>query len=113
MTSGFRNGVDAFAAERGLAVERFDRRARKDDVAAERRRRFAGHEGVCLIGTAQEKSNAFKGHKLRDERTARVRFEYSRQTVCVIQCYFYLVDSTSGRRSSRSGPMLPSRSASA
>lgn len=116
ITKGFKQAVEAYAASEGLPITQFKKGERKDDIAAEHRKRFKGRlsrasrsndEGVYLIGVAQEKSSAFKAGKRKDEGTGRVGFEYTRQSVFVNQYYFYLVDEDFGPAFIKIGTYAP------
>jgi hypothetical protein len=86
LTQNFRHAVEQFAKEQNVPLRQFTKGERKDDVAAEYRKRFSKPEGVYLIGTAQEKASAFYG------RQEGLSWHYSRRPVFVTQYYFYLVD---------------------
>jgi len=92
----FKTALDQFAAAQSLTPVTFDRKQRKDDVAAAHRAQFSGVEGVYLIGVAQEKCTAFKGKTGRNPDTHLVEVAYSRQSACVNHYYFYLVDEDFG-----------------
>jgi hypothetical protein len=85
--------VDEFALDNELAVVRFKRHERKEDVArqhfeaAEREGRF----GVVLIGVAQEKAYAWRGWR-DGGNDAHPHFEFGRQAVFVNHYYFYIRD---------------------
>src|SRR6185436_18426869 len=55
MTQKFRAEIDAFALREDIPVVHFEKDQRKDDVFAERLRKFDRDEGVVFIGVAQEK----------------------------------------------------------
>jgi len=90
----FEASLDVFAEANDLARFKFDRKERKDDVAAEHRADFAGPEGVYLIGVAQEKCYSYKGTTSHNNSLVSVLF--SRQPAFVSHYYFYLVDSDFG-----------------
>ena len=94
MTTAYKAAVEAFACENGIPLFHFERGVRKDDVAAEYRKRQGEQEGVVFIGIAQERAYAYKARK----RVAgkRVFFDYSRQSVFVNHYYFYLQDKDFG-----------------
>jgi hypothetical protein len=92
----FLTHLDQFLLQHRLTTTHFERKQRKDDVAAEQRQKFNSAEGVYMIGVAQEKSNSFKGSTRRDAQTGLVSVAFSRQSVCVNQYYFYLVDKDFG-----------------
>lgn len=87
------SAVDEFALNNELAVVRFKRHERKEDVArsyfqrAERDGRF----GVVLIGVAQEKASAWRGWR-EGGNDAHPHFEFGRQSVFVNHFYFYIRD---------------------
>src|SRR5438876_4848394 len=45
----------------------FEKGQRKDDVAAEYRKKFTAQEGVLFIGKAQEKTSVFRTERRRNE----------------------------------------------
>ncbi len=50
MTETFIANVEAFAQRLNIPLVRFEHKARKDDVTAEYRAKFAGSEGIYFIG---------------------------------------------------------------
>jgi hypothetical protein len=90
---GYVEAVDRFALDHEIAVVRFKRHERKEDVArayfrrAEREERF----GVVLIGVAQEKAYAWRGWR-DGGNDAHPHFEFGRQAVFVNHYYFYIRD---------------------
>ena len=48
-------GLEAYAKENGIEVVHFRRGQRKDDVMAERLKKFSGEEGIVFLGKAQRK----------------------------------------------------------
>lgn len=83
--------VKRFAQREGVAVVRFQRGQRKDEVANQRRRSFRGEEGVVFIGVAQERCRSFKATRGATP-SGGICFEFSRQSVFVNHFYFYLQD---------------------
>jgi hypothetical protein len=102
----FKAAVEEFAGQQGLTIEPFDRRDRKDDIAATARAAFSQSEGVYLLGVAQEKCSAFKSRKLRSE-SGRISFEFTRQPVYVNHYYFYLLDGDFGPAFIKVGTYAP------
>jgi hypothetical protein len=94
MTTAYKAAVEAFACENGIPLFHFERGVRKDDVAAEYRKRQGEQEGVVFIGIAQERAYAYKARKRVEGK--RVFFDYSRQSVFVNHYYFYLQDQDFG-----------------
>ena len=94
ITQAFVRAVKSFARKHNIPLVHFERGQRKDDVAAEYRKKFDRSEGVVFIGVAQERANAFKGRK-KDQK-GYVGFEYSRQKVFVNHYYFYIQDEDFG-----------------
>jgi hypothetical protein len=56
---------EQFAKQEKVPIVPFEKGQRKDDVAAEYRKRFTGQEGVLFIRKAQEKTPVFR--QVRDE----------------------------------------------
>ncbi|SPF43950.1 hypothetical protein SBA4_3140006 [Candidatus Sulfopaludibacter sp. SbA4] len=52
-----------------MPIVPFEEGQRKDDVAAEYRKKFAAPEGVLFIGKAQEKTPVFRTERRRNEQT--------------------------------------------
>lgn len=87
----FVRDVTTFADAGQIPVVPFERRQRKDDIAAEHRARFTKAEGVVFIGVAQERASAFKARKLIGPEGG-VAFDFARQSVFVNHYYFYVQD---------------------
>ena len=85
--------VDQFALDNELAVVRFKRHERKEDVARSyfERAEREGRVGVVLIGVAQEKAQAWRGWR-DGGNDAHPHFEFGRQSVFVNHYYFYIRD---------------------
>jgi hypothetical protein len=105
MGDRFDTEVKAFAQAHHIPVVRFEKGQRKDDVAAAYRRKFSGQEGVVFIGVAQEKLYGFKARK--EVQGKRVRFQFSRQSVCVKVYYFYMQDAEFGPAFIKVGTYAP------
>jgi hypothetical protein len=92
LSEGFRRQVFDFAERHDIAIVRFQKGMRKDDVMQKRLRKFKASEGVVFIGIAQEKANV--------PRTIRKRFGEGEGTIpwidytsaMVNHYYFYCVD---------------------
>jgi hypothetical protein len=102
----FVQDVNTFAARQQVPVVQFERRQRKDDVAAHHRARFGAPEGVVFVGVAQERQFSFKATK-HVVPPRMVRFSFSRQAVAVKQYYFYLQDAEWGPAFIKIGTYLP------
>ena len=76
MTRDFLRQIDDFVAKEKIPVVAFKKGERKDDVAAEYRKKFTGREGILFVGKAQEK--------------------VAKSTAMVNQFYFYCVDEDFG-----------------
>ena len=61
--------LEAFARQEKIPVITFRKGQRKDDVAAEQRKKFQKSEGVVFIGKAQEKTPVFRTERRRNEKT--------------------------------------------
>ena len=70
ISKGFVAAIQRFAAEREIAIVRFEKGQRKDDVAQEHLARFGEPEGIYKIGVAQEKISTFRTEKRRNPVTA-------------------------------------------
>ena len=102
----FVNDVAAFAQRQLVPIVQFERRQRKDAVAASYRRRFQASEGVMFIGVAQERQFSFKATK-HIVPPQVVRFSFSRQSVAVKHYYFYLHDAEWGPAFIKVGTYMP------
>jgi hypothetical protein len=102
----FVDQVAAYARRYLVPIVQFERRQRKDDVAAQHRARFQADEGVVFIGVAQERQFSFKAAKHITPPHA-VRFSFSRQSVAVNQYYFYVQDADWGPAFIKVGTYLP------
>jgi hypothetical protein len=94
VTRAFRNAVELFAAQQGLAIVDFAKGEDKDATARAHLARFQSTNGVVLIGKAQEKTPGYTAR--RKDHGTKVWFEYSRRTVCVTHYYFYILDEDFG-----------------
>jgi len=61
--------LEKFARREEVPVVQFHKRQRKDDIAAEQRKKFSKAEGVVFIGKAQEKVPVFRTERRRNETT--------------------------------------------
>jgi hypothetical protein len=86
----FNTAVEAFARTHRIPVVHFEKGQRKDDIAAQYRKKFAAEEGVVFIGVAQEQVRSFKARK--EQHGKAVTFTFTRQSVFVKVYYFYLQD---------------------
>ena len=84
--------LEAFARQEKIPVLTFRKGQRKDDVAAEQRRKFQKNEGVVFIGKAQEKTPVFRTERRRNERTGGTYPWLVRSTAMVNHFYVYCVD---------------------
>lgn len=94
ISKDFIERLKCYAAAKEIPFVRFERNARKDDVAKEYLCKQGIREGVMFIGVAQEKAWAFKATTTKAE--GRLSFDYSRQWAYVNHYYFYLVDADFG-----------------
>jgi len=78
----FVGAVHALVERLGIPLIRFQRKQRKDDVAAWHRARFDADEGVVFVGVAQEKAWSFKATK-HVGGGGHISFDFSRQPVAV------------------------------
>ena len=92
MTRAFVESVEGFARSEKLEVVTFEKKQRKDDVAAEHRARFRGEEGILFVGKAQEKTSVFRTGRRRNPQTGASYAWLYRSTAMVNQYYFYAID---------------------
>jgi hypothetical protein len=92
MTRAFVEKMEAFAGSEGLDIVVFEKKQRKDDVAADYRARFSGEEGVLFVGKAQEKASVFRTEQRRNPQTGASYAWLYRSTAMVNQYYFYAID---------------------
>jgi hypothetical protein len=95
MTNEFLKRVDAFIEQEQIPVVHFQRKQRKDEVAAEYRARFPGTEGVLFLGKAQEKATVFRTEKRTDAAGKKYAWIVKSATP-VNQFYFYCLDEDFG-----------------
>lgn len=106
MHDRFVRDVRKFSERQRVPLIQFERRQRKDDVAAKYRAKFKAPEGVVFIGVAQEKASSFKARKTFGPRGG-VYFQFSRQPVAVNHYYFYVQDKEWGPAFVKIGSYLP------
>jgi hypothetical protein len=96
MTQAFVDNIAAFAQQHNIPVITFEKKQRKDNVAAEYRAGFAGREGIYLIGKAQEKVPSFRTEGRRNPQTGQTYPWLVRISAQVNQYYFYAIDADFG-----------------
>ena len=96
MTHAFVNNIEAFAQRQNIPLFTFEKKQRKDDVAAEYRAKFQGTEGVLFIGKAQEKVPSFRTEGRRNPDTGQTYPWLVRISAQVNQYYFYAIDADFG-----------------
>ena len=69
ITKAFIAQMEPFAKQEKVPIVTFEKGQRKDDVAAEYRKKFSASEGVLFIGKAQEKTSVFRTERRRNEQT--------------------------------------------
>jgi len=92
ISKSFIAALERFAQQEGIPVVQFRKGQRKDDIAAEQRKKFAKAEGVVFIGKAQEKVPVFRTERRRNEKTGATYPWLVRSTALVNQYYLYCVD---------------------
>ena len=98
VTKEFLRQVDDFVEQQQIPVVTFQKKQRKDDVAAEYRQRFQGTEGVLFLGKAQEKVAVFRTEKRtgRDGKDGKKYPWIVKSATPVNQFYFYCLDADFG-----------------
>ena len=92
ISKAFIAALEAFARQEKIPVILFRKGQRKDDVAAEQRKKFQRSEGVVFIGKAQEKTPVFRTERRRNEKTGGTYPWLVRSTAMVNHYYIYCVD---------------------
>ena len=88
----FISALEKYAKQEQVPVIQFRKGERKDDIAAEQRKKFTKPEGVVFIGKAQEKTSVFRTERRRNETTGATYPWLVRSTAMVNQFYIYCVD---------------------
>ena len=91
VTRAFVTAIQQFIEDHGLDVVHFRPGHRKDDIAQDYVKKFAGEEGVLFVGQAQEKAWVFSTEKRRDPRGHTYPW-IVRSTRIPNHFYFYIVD---------------------
>ncbi len=84
--------LEAYAKQNGIEVVQFRRGQRKDEVMAERLKKFSAEEGIVFLGKAQEKVTVFRTEKRRNPRTGQSYPWIVKSSAMVNQYYIYAVD---------------------
>lgn len=96
MTRNFVASIEQFAAENEIPLIQFEKGRRKDEVAREYLREFAGTEGIVFIGKAQEKAPVARTVRKRNPQTGQTYLWLQRSTPMVNHYYFYGMDADFG-----------------
>jgi len=92
MTRAFVEALEGWARTEKLDLVTFEKKQRKDDVAAEYRERFRDEEGVLFVGKAQEKVSVFRTQRRNNPKTGASYAWLYRSTALVNQYYIYAID---------------------
>src|SRR3989442_3952707 len=92
ITKGFIAQMEQFAKQEKVPIVPFEKGQRKDNVAADYRKKYTGAEGVLFIGKAQEKTPVFRTERRRNEQTRATYRWLARSTAMVNHFYIYCVD---------------------
>src|ERR1700758_5626349 len=84
--------LEAYAKENGIEVVQFRPGQSKDDVMAERLKKFSAEEGIVFLGKAQEKRAVFRTEKRRNPKTGQSYPWIVKSSAMVNQYYIYAVD---------------------
>jgi hypothetical protein len=84
--------INKFVEEWDVPLISFEKGQRKDDIAAEHMRDYPAHEGIFLVGKAQEKARVFRTEKRRNPKTGQTYPWIVRSTAMVNHFYFYGID---------------------
>ena len=88
----FVSALEEYARREKIPIVQFRKGQRKDDIAAEQRRKFRKAEGIVFIGKAQEKTPVFRTERRRNEKTGVTYPWLVRSTAMVNHFYIYCVD---------------------
>src|SRR5438270_193786 len=92
ISKSFVAALEEYAQREKIPIVQFRKGQRKDDIAAEQRRKFQETEGVVFIGKAQEKTPVFRTEQRRNEKTGATYPWLVRSTAMVNHFYIYGVD---------------------
>jgi len=92
ITKAFIAQMEHFAKQEKVPIVTFEKGQRKDDVAAEYRKKFSASEGVLFIGKAQQKTSVFRTERRRNEQTGATYPWLVRSTAMVNHFYIYCID---------------------
>ena len=92
VSKDFVAALEKYARQEKVPVIQFRKGQRKDDIAAEQRKKFKKAEGVVFIGKAQEKTPVFRTERRRNEKTGVSYPWIVRSTAMVNHFYIYCVD---------------------
>lgn len=96
MTRAFVAAIEQFAKQNQIPMVTFEKRRRKDEVAAEMRAKYPHREGVVFIGKAQEKCAVYRTEKRHNPKKNTSYAWIVKSTALVNQYYFYCVDENFG-----------------
>ena len=96
ISKGFIRNIASFCKGQDIPLISFEKKQRKDDVAAEYLAGFSQEEGVLFVGKAQEKTPVFRTEKRRNPQTGQTYPWIVRSTAMVNHYYFYCVDKDFG-----------------
>ena len=92
----FISALEKYAKQEQAPIIPFRKGERKDDIAAEQRKKFTKPEGLVFIGKAQEKSSVFRTERRIVEATGASYPWLVRSTAMVNQFYLYCMDDDFG-----------------
>jgi hypothetical protein len=92
ITKAFVAALEQYAHREKVPLIQFRKGQRKDEIAAEQRRKFQPEEGVVFMGKAQEKTTVFRTERRRNEKTGVTYPWLVRSTAMVNQFYIYCLD---------------------
>jgi hypothetical protein len=92
ISKAFVAALEDFAKREKIPVMQFRKGQRKDDVAAEQRKKFTKAEGVVFIRKAPEKTPVFRTERRRKDKTGVSYPGLVRSTAMVNHFYIYCVD---------------------
>jgi hypothetical protein len=96
ISKAFIRAIETFTDQQQIPLIPFDKKQRKDDIAAAYRAGFTRPEGIYLVGKAQEKTPVFRTEKRTNPETGQKFPWIVKSTAMVNHFYCYGVDADFG-----------------
>ena len=96
MTRAFVESIEQFVRENQIPLITFEKRQRKDEVAAKLQAKYPYRGGVIFVGKAQEKCTVYRTEKRHNPKKNTSYAWIVKSTALVNHYYFYCVDESFG-----------------